>query len=203
MIGIAGPSGSGKSVLAERLADELRRAAPVVLPLDCYYRSLPGLSAERFEAHNLDEPDALDVDLLVRQLRALAHGQAIERPHYDYVAHVRRSEATAVSPGGVVIVEGLFTLYWPAVRRLLHTRVYVDTADAACFARRMARDLRERACTPEEVRRRYERTVRPMAERYVLPARAHADVVVRGDGALDAAVAAVLRHMDSLTAPEG
>ncbi|HNY85556.1 MAG TPA: uridine kinase, partial [Candidatus Hydrogenedentes bacterium] len=53
---------------------------------------------------------------------------------------------------------------------------------ATALRRRIARDTRERGRTEESVRRQYEETVRPMADRWCRPTRAHAGLVL--DGAL-------------------
>ncbi len=191
LIGIAGPSGSGKSELSRRLAKRLH--APVI-SMDSYYKELGHLSlAERAEV-NFDEPASIDDGLLREQLAELRKGLTVEIPHYDFAAHTRTARTARLEPGEVVILEGLFTLYWEEMRRLFQTMVYVDLEDEICFARRLARDVRERGRTAESVQWQYETTVRPMAETYILPTKRHAHVVIRGDGQLDESVALVLAH---------
>lgn len=191
LIGIAGPSGSGKSELSRRLAKRLN--APVI-SMDSYYKELGHLSlAERAEV-NFDEPASIDEVLLRQHLGALRDGRTVEIPHYDFAAHTRTAQTERLEPGEVVILEGLFTLYWEELRRLFQTMVYVDLEDETCFARRLARDVRERGRTAESVQWQYETTVRPMAETYILPTKRHADVVIRGDGQLDESVELVLAH---------
>lgn len=177
LIGIGGPSCAGKSELARRLAAALQ--APV-LSLDRYYRDLSQLGFEERARWNFDVPEALDADQIAQDLATLAAGRATDVPVYDFTQHVRRQEHETLEPGSHVIVEGLFTLYWAAVRRLLDLKVFVAAPDEVCLARRLERDVRERGRTPESVREQYERTVRPMAERYILPTRAHADLVLDG-----------------------
>ena len=70
----------------------------------------------------------------------------------------------------------------------------MDLPDEICFARRLERDVRERGRTPESVRERYFSTVKPMCELYILPTRAHAHVVVRGDAGIQDSVGKVLAH---------
>jgi uridine kinase len=193
LIGIAGPSGAGKTTLAERVAREL--AAPI-LSLDCYYRELDGLPLEERARTNFDEPDALDRELLFSQLAQLAAGAAIEAPVYDFARHTRAPETTPVPAAEFVIVEGLFALLWEEVRALFGTKVFVSAGDGLCFERRLERDARERGRTPESVGEQYRRTVRPMAERHILPTQAFADVVVDGAGPLDLSVSAVLAHVE-------
>jgi len=89
-------------------------------------------------------------------------------------------------------VEGLFVLYWPALRSLLDTKVFVKTDPEVCFARRLARDVAERGRTPESVRAQYEKTVRPSAEWFVFPTMKYADLVVSGEEPLAYSTSAVL-----------
>ena len=192
LIGIAGPSCSGKSELTRRLAGIL--SAPV-LALDSYYRELDHLELEERARSNFDQPAALDERMVFEHLRALARGQAIARPIYDFTTHSRTGEVEYLAPGAFVIVEGLFMLYWKEVRRLLSTKVYIHAGDEVCFERRLERDVRERGRTPESVYRQYAETVRPMAERYVWPARHYADLVVSGVEPLEKSSAAVLAHI--------
>lgn len=198
LIGIAGPSCSGKTELARRLATAL--SAPI-LPLDCYYRPLDHLRWEERAQTNFDEPDALDADLLASHIAALAAGQTIDKPVYDFARHTRAPHVDRIVPAAFVIVEGLFTLYWPAVRRSLTLAVYVDASDDVCFRRRLERDVRERGRTPQSVRLQYDATVRPMAARYILPSRVHAAVTVSGEAPLEDTSAAVLARLPGARAP--
>jgi uridine kinase len=192
LIGIAGPSGAGKSYLARTLADRLR--APV-LALDHYYRDLSHLSPEERSRSNFDDPAALEDDLLVAQVEQLSQGQAVEIPAYDFSRHIRTGKTHLFRPAEFVIVEGLFTLHWPALRRLLGTAVYVDLTDDVCLQRRQRRDVRERGRTLESVIEQFRSTVAPMAVRYVRPTRAYAHVVVSGTAPMSEEVERVLKHV--------
>ena len=44
----------------------------------------------------------------------------------------------------MLLIEGIFALHYPGVRALCDLRIYVDTPDEVCYARRMARDVRDR-----------------------------------------------------------
>ncbi|MDH3197467.1 MAG: (d)CMP kinase, partial [Candidatus Krumholzibacteria bacterium] len=60
MIGITGPSCSGKSTLALALAARLGDVV-TLLPLDAYYRDFAGVSHHDIE---VDVPEAIDHELL-------------------------------------------------------------------------------------------------------------------------------------------
>jgi uridine kinase len=189
IIGIAGASCSGKTELAKRLAAALPGTA--VVSLDSYYRSWNHLSLSEREQLNFDHPDALEWELLRRHLQAMAEGLAFEEPSYLFAHHTRGPETRLIQPSEFLIVEGLFVLYWPELREILNTTVFVEAAPEVSYRRRLARDVAERGRTPEFVRQQYERTVRPGAEQFVYPTRSYADLVVSGEQPLTESVAAV------------
>src|SRR5450631_1746879 len=200
LIGIAGPSGAGKSYLAHHLSQRLQ--APV-LPLDHYYRDLSHLPLEERARSNFDDPAALEHELLIEQVAHLFEGRAIEIPTYDFSVHTRTGETQSFQPAPFVIVEGLFTLHWPELRRLLGTRVFVNMTDDICLQRRQDRDVRERGRTPESVVEQFRMTVAPMAELYVRPTRAHAHVLVFGATPVEDEVERVLEHVRQNTQEPG
>ncbi len=190
VIAVAGCSGSGKTTLAEELARELEGTH---FHLDHYYRDLSHLPFDERVARNFDHPDELDLPLLLDQVRALVSGSVIDRPVYDFSAYTRAPAKTErVEERHVLVLEGIFALYFPGLRALTDLGIYVDTPDEICFRRRLARDVRERGRTPESVAEHYAQTVRPMAEQFVRPSAAFADLVVDGTASLDWAVEAAL-----------
>jgi uridine kinase len=195
LIGIAGPSGAGKSFLAEHLVRALGSA--VILPMDAYYPDLSHVPPCRRASVNFDDPAILDTTLLFDQVTRSANGEAIAQPVYDFAHHTRTSQTITVESREFVIVEGLFTLHWPELRRLLQTRVYVELGDSLCLERRTARDVRDRGRTPEYVQQQFETAVRPMAQRYVAPSAQFADVRVYGASQIEHEVAAVLSHISA------
>jgi len=191
LIGIAGPSGSGKSFLAQHLKVALDAE---VLVLDRYYRDLSHLPLEQRARMNFDTPEALEHELLIEQVARLRKREAVELPVYDFTTHTRSTKTEILQPSKVIIVEGLFTLHWPGLRELFGTRVYVDLKDEVCLMRRKARDVRERGRSAQSVVEQYKVTVAPMARRYVHPTVAYADVVVIGTEPIEEGVALVLEH---------
>lgn len=193
VLGIAGCSGSGKTTLAAELA---RTLSGLHFSLDHYYRDLSHLPPAERARQNFDDPALIESPLLAAHVAALARGQAIERPLYDFSTHTRVPDRTeTVHPGSFLIVEGLFALVYPELLPIFSLRVYVDTPDQVCFERRVRRDVLERGRTPESVRAQYEATVRPSSIAFVRPSAAHADLTVDGTGALDWKVERVLSEM--------
>jgi uridine kinase len=193
ILGIAGCSGSGKTTLARELTTQLNAT---LLPLDFYYRDLSHLSPPERARQNFDHPDSIESELLRRHVVALADGEAIERPVYDFSQHIRvAGETETVVSAEVLIVEGILALHYEKLRALYDFSVYVNAPHELCLTRRIYRDMRERGRTEASVREQYDATARPMADEYVLPSAQHADVTVEGTDALDWSIEQVLREL--------
>jgi uridine kinase len=183
LIGIAGASGSGKTTLAAELA---RTLGGFHFPLDNYYYDLSHLPLAERARQNFDDPSLIESPLLAAHVAALSRGESIERPLYDFATYARlKGQTETVRPPAVLLVEGLFALYYPALLPLYHLSIFVDTPDEVCFARRLMRDVEERGRTPENVKAQYEATVRPSSIQFVRPSAANADLVLDGTEALD------------------
>lgn len=193
ILGIAGCSGSGKSTLARELAGKLKAT---LFPLDLYYRDLSQFPLDSRDKRNFDHPDSLESELFIAHLRELAQGHPIQRPVYDFKTHSRVHDAfTTIEPAAVLIVEGILALHYPELLPLYDLAIYVDAPDELCLARRIRRDMRERGRTEQSVREQYKAAVLPMANRYILPSRLHANLVVNGREPLDFSVASVLKQL--------
>lgn len=196
VIGIAGASGSGKTTLALELARELNG---IHFPLDSYYLDLAHLPLDERARKNFDDPGLIENTLLARHVAALARGETIDRPLYDFAQYIRLPDQTeSIVPHAYVLVEGLFALHYPELLPLYDLSVYVDTPDGLCFERRLKRDIESRGRTPESVKRQYEATVRPAGELYVRPSARHADLTIDGAGALDWKVELVVAALRKL-----
>src|SRR5205807_481373 len=98
-------------------------------------------------------------------------------------------------PGPVVLVDGLFTLWWNELRALLDLKIFVDAVSDLRLLRRIRRDVLERGRAVDSVLEQYQHTVRPMHERYVEPTRAYADLVVDNSGRLEHCLERVLHSI--------
>ncbi len=195
IIGIAGPSCSGKSEIARYLIKELSEMNPVLLSLDSYYHDLSPLDPAERDARNFDVPEALDHELLRDQLVALYNGSAIEKPVYDFATHTRSPQSEQIVPGEAIIIEGLFALYWEEIRALFQTSVFVTLHDHVCLSRRIERDTRERGRSSESVLSQYKETVQPMNEKYILPTKTFAQIVVDGEDLLERSTSLIMAHI--------
>ncbi len=196
IIGIAGGTGSGKSTVARRVAEELRVTQSLAfLDMDAYYRDFSSLTFEERRHVNWDHPDALDVDYLVEQLAELAAGRAVEKPIYDFVTHRRRAETVRVEPADVVVVDGILLFADPRVRELCDVKVFVDADADVRLIRRIQRDMEARGRPLEEILTQYLSTVRPMHLQFVEPSKRYADVIVPRGGHNEVAVQMIVARI--------
>lgn len=192
---IAGISGSGKTTLARELANQ----GASLLCVDHYYRGYDDVPLEQRRRLNFDSPDAIEHELLVGHAKGLAAGEPVRQPVYDHAAFVRHPQTEPIAPRDVVVVEGMFALHWAELREIATLRVFVDTPLELCLRRRLERDTQVFHRSIEDALLRYHSHVRPNQERYVLPTKAHADLVVTGEEPIDELVAQVRRRLDEAT----
>lgn len=179
IIGIAGGTASGKSTVAKKVFEESKRHGTVsMIRVDDYYKCLDHLEFKDREKVNYDHPDAFDVELLIKQLKDLKAGKAIDKPVYDFTIHNRSKTPEYIAPGNVVIVEGIMTFAIPELREMLDIKIFVDTPDDIRFIRRLERDVNERARTVSSVIEQYLNTVRPMHHTFVEPSKRYADIII-------------------------
>ena len=199
VIGIAGGSGSGKSTVARKVAETLRRASVAFVDMDAYYKNFAHLPMAERRRVNWDHPDAFDLDLFAGHLQRLAQGDAVDKPVYDFVEHVRAPGTVAVAPADVVVVDGILLFVDSRVRELCDVKVYVDADADVRLIRRLRRDIGHRGRPFEEILEQYLTTVRPMHQQFVEPTKRHADVIVPRGGhnavAIEMIVAKIQRRL--------
>lgn len=180
LIAIAGGTASGKTTIASAFTS---RTGALLLSHDRYYKD----SADPASV-NFDHPDALETTLLIQHLDALARGESVELPVYDFGAHRRAERREIVRPRPVVVVEGILVLSEPALATRFDLTVFVACPDDVRLLRRMVRDCGERERTVYSVAAQYMATVRPMHQQFVAPCEARAMLVLDGMNATDVEV---------------
>lgn len=110
---IAGPSSAGKTTTTKRLAIQLfvNGIQPLIISADDYF--LPHSKTPRDEFGRLDfeSINAVDIELLNRDLKALMRGEAVSMPAFNFVTGRRNKGRTVSLPHrGVILLEGIHCL---------------------------------------------------------------------------------------------
>lgn len=182
LIGIAGGSGSGKTLVADTIDKELGSEKVTIIKQDSYYKDLGHLPYEERARQNFDHPDAFDMPLLRDHLERLLRGEEIKRPVYDFTQHRRGLQTERIGPHLVIVLEGILILDDPELRRMMDIKVFIDTDADVRLIRRLRRDLLERGRKIESILDQYEHSVRPMHLQFVEPSKRYADIIITEGG---------------------
>nr|WP_320118332.1 uridine kinase [uncultured Marinifilum sp.] len=182
IIGIAGGTGSGKTTVVRKIIERLPQGEVAVLPQDSYYRDNSHLPLEERQEMNFDHPNSVEFELLVKHLKQLKEGKAINQPIYSYLTCLRSEETIKVEPKEVVIVEGILALTQCDLRDLMDIKVFVDCDADDRLNRVIKRDIVERGRSVNKVLDRYEKTVKPMHLQFIEPTKRYADIIVPQGG---------------------
>lgn len=203
MIGIAGGTGSGKTTVARRVAAALADSSMAFVEMDSYYRNVVGRTMRELHQINWDHPDAFDLDLFVEHLDAMAAGQPIDKPIYDYTLHARSPETVRIAKVDVVVVDGILLFTDERVRQRLDVKVFVDADADIRLVRRIRRDMATRNRPLEEILEQYVNTVRPMHLQFIEPSKRWADVIVPRGGHNTVAIEMILAKIRQRLAVSG
>jgi|TARA_B110000902_G_scaffold104868_1_gene123907 uridine kinase len=188
IIGIAGASASGKSVLAKNVMDGFGADQVMMMSEDSYYKDQHNLSKDQRNLTNYDHPDAMDHDLMAQHLEALSMGQTIEQPVYSFHEHLRLSQTVLMKPCKVLLVEGILLFTQERLRSLFNLRIFMDVPLDVCLIRRLERDVNDRGRDLQSVLAQYQATVRPGYFNHISPSRGFADLIVPEGGENPAAI---------------
>ncbi len=182
IIGIAGPSASGKTLLANTIVRELGSDQVVVITEDSYYKDQKDITFEERARINYDHPDSFDHELFTQHLKALQNGETVLVPQYDFTQHVRSSTFREIGKHTIIVLEGILLFFEPKLRDIMDIRIFMDTPLDICLLRRLQRDIVERERSFDSVLQQYIDTVRPMYFQFIEPSKRYADIIVPRGG---------------------
>jgi uridine kinase len=130
---IAGPSSSGKTTTAKRLAIQLQvmGMSPIAVSLDDYYRSPENAPKDENGQPDLECLEALDIPYLNQQLLELLDGKEVDIPIFEFKSGTRkvRNKPIRLTDQSVLILEGIHGLNdacTPQVERKKKFKLYVS-----------------------------------------------------------------------------
>ncbi|XP_062111253.1 inorganic pyrophosphatase TTM2-like [Humulus lupulus] len=161
LIGLAGPSGAGKTVFTEKILNFMPSIA--VISMDNYN------DASRIVDGNFDDPRLTDYDTLLQNVSDLKEGKEIQVPIYDFKSSSRIGHRTVEVPSSrIVIIEGIYALS-ERLRPLLDLRVSVTGGVHFDLVKRVIRDIQRAGQEPQEIIHQISETVYPMYKAFIEP----------------------------------
>ena len=113
---IAGPSSSGKTTFAHRLAIQLQAAGrtPLVISLDNYYKDHgdPTYPIGEDGKPDWEALEALEIELFNKNMNDLMDGKEVELPTYDFTtgSRVYSGKKTKLNKNDIMVIEGIHGL---------------------------------------------------------------------------------------------
>ena len=198
LIVIAGGSASGKTTVVDNIQKRFNSKDVLVLRHDDYYKDQRFVEMLDRQKVNYDHPDALDNDLLIKQVKDLLKGKEVDCPTYDFKLHTRSDVIRHLKPTKVIILEGILVLQDKRIRDLADIKIFVESDDDVRFIRRLVRDMNERGRSLDSVINQYLTTVKPMYYEFVKPTKRFADIIIPNDKQHDVAVEVIVSKIKEI-----
>lgn len=205
---LAGPSSSGKTTSAHRLATQLRvyGKKPILMSLDDYYIDRDKIAPGPDGKLDLEHINTLDTDLFRQDIHSLLDGKEVSLPTFNFLTGRRewRGDTLRLNPDSVVIVEGLHglnPLMLPEnVDKNLIFRMYVSPllplnlddhnripTSYLRLLRRIVRDYETRGSSVQRTLDMWD-SVRQGEKRWIFPYQENADVIFNSSTLYELAV---------------
>lgn len=205
---LAGPSSSGKTTSAHRLATQLRvyGKKPILMSLDDYYIDRDKIAPGPDGKLDLEHINTLDTDLFRQDIHSLLDGEEVSLPTFNFLTGRRewRGDTLRLNPDSVVIVEGLHglnPLMLPEnVDKNLIFRMYVSPllplnlddhnripTSYLRLLRRIVRDYETRGSSVQRTLDMWD-SVRQGEKRWIFPYQENADVIFNSSTLYELAV---------------
>ena len=216
---LAGPSSSGKTTSANRLATQLRvhGKTPILMSLDDYYIDRDKLTPEPDGSIDLEHINTIDTELFGIHLKELFEGKEVELPTFNFKKGKREwcGHKLKLTDRTVIIVEGLhglnpsllpedldpklvFRLYVTPLLALNlddHNRI---PSSYLRLLRRTVRDFESRGSSVQRTLAMWD-SVRRGEERWIYPFQENADVILNSSTLYELCV--IKKHIYPLLTP--
>jgi Uridine kinase len=185
MIGITGGSGSGKTSFIHELRKLFKEEDLCVISQDDYYRPRTEQELDEQGVVNFDLPKSIYKKEFQNDIERLLAGEIVTREEYTFNNKNVKPKILTFHPRPIIVVEGLFIFHYKKIRKLLDLKVFIHAKENLKVIRRIQRDGVERNYPLDDVLYRYQHHVLPNFEKYILPYKDRADLVINNNDNFD------------------
>lgn len=195
IVGITGGSASGKTLFLERLLSSFEPSEVCLISQDNYYKPRHEQPIDAHGVHNFDTPHSIDFGQYADDIRKIQNGETVVREEYTFNNSSKTPKMLTFAPAPVVVVEGIFVLFYPELASLLDLKIFIDAKDHIKLKRRIIRDKVERGYDLDDVLYRYEMHVMPTYEKYIEPFKNEADLIITNNSNFDMALDVIRTYL--------
>ncbi len=197
IIGITGGSGSGKTRFLNGLLSKFTPDEVCLISQDNYYKPRDEQPVDIKGVKNFDLPESIDFEAYKKDIEAIKAGETVTRK--EYVFNNPEAEPTIIKlkPAPVIVVEGIFVLYYQPIAQILDMKLYIDAKDYIKLIRRIVRDDKERGYDLDDVLYRYEHHVMPTYQKHIKPYKSEADIIIPNHKKYDSALDVIVTYVRS------
>lgn len=179
VIGIAGGSGSGKTLFLKCFLNHFKENEVCLVSQDDYYfRVADTMTAEQNKLYNFDEPSMIDNEQFLADISRLVNGETVFQKEYTFNNPNAEPKLLEIRSAPIVMVEGLFILHFEKIASMLDLKIFIDTDEEIALQRRLKRDLSERGYPEDDVLYKWNNHVMPAYNDYLLPYKNLCDQII-------------------------
>ena len=197
IVGITGGSGSGKTLFLKRLLENFGENEICLISQDNYYLPRNEQPIDENGVLNFDTPDSIDFDAYASDIRSIRNGEKVTRKEYTFNNPSAKAKMLEFHPAPIIVVEGIFVLYYSQVADLLDLKIFIEAKDHIRLKRRIIRDKNERGYDLDDVLYRYEKHVTPTYEKYIEPFKQGSDLIIPNNSSFDNGLEALVAYLKS------
>lgn len=195
LVGITGGSASGKTLFLEKLLRSFDPEEVCLISQDNYYKPRHMQPIDPQGVLNFDTPFSIDFEQYAADIRKIQSGETVYREEYTFNNAFKKPKMLTFASAPVVVVEGIFVLYYPELTDLLDLKIFLDAKDHIKLKRRIIRDKVERGYDLDDVLYRYEMHVMPTYEKYIEPFKNDADLIIPNNHNFDRALDVIRTYL--------
>ena len=198
-IAATGESASGKSTFTKAVASQIKAIEKLLnrpllefVSADNYFNDISDKikkygSFDNFlsnEDYNPDAPTSFNLKLFRKNILDLKNNKDVFIPEYKVNGSgISVPNAIQIKNSPIIFIEGIASLY-EEVRDLFDIKFYVEVDEKIRKERYILRAIEKRGQNEEDTLKQYE-IVNASAQKYIVPQREHADVIINGDAGIE------------------
>ncbi len=195
LFGICGSSGSGKSFIVKFLRKKLGSDILSVIYQDNYYKKREDQKKDKLGNYNFDLPFSFTQNDLIEDIIKIKSGKTILRKEYTFNNPDVTPNIIKVEPNAIIIIEGLFIFNDPNISNFFDKKIFIDCNMNIMIERRIKRDHENRGYDRSDVLYKYNNHVIPAFNKFILPYKEKADLVINNDKNDYSAPEAILQYI--------